>query len=88
MQQSADALKELLQKKGPFNLSELRLASCEISSNVVKDLFLQLRERSSLQKLELSNANLDNGIIKDMQMFIETNMRLEELDISWNKLCP
>ena len=44
-EKSLEAVKELLQKKAPYNMSELRLANCDIPKGVVKELLRCIKMR-------------------------------------------
>ena len=87
MHKSLVEIEDLLAKKLPNNLEELRIENCRIEQGVTRQLMKMLK-RSSLRKLSLVNANLLEDSFEDLCQFVDDANYLQEIDVSWNKLRP
>lgn len=87
MHKSVAEIEDLLSKKLPNNLEELRIENCKIEQGVTRKL-VKMLHRSSLRKLSLVNANLLEDSFEDLCLFVDDASYLQEIDVSWNKLRP
>ena len=67
---SIQAIKPVLIKELPFNLTELRIMNCRIAPFEVKQLFDSLLD-SKIRKLGLVNANVNGEVFADFMIFMQ-----------------
>ena len=57
-----------------YQLDELRIVNCKISSSTTEQLLRNLRERSQLSKLHLVNANVSGATLNVLCDLLKTQM--------------
>ena len=83
---SVAAIKDLLERPKPYNLSTLRIINCKIAAQHTRDLIKLIRETNHLKVLGLVNCRIDDNSMSELGMVLQESTRMQELDISWNVL--
>ena len=81
-------INQIMKKRIPNHLEELRIESCSVSMYVIEDLMQILNHTTNfLKKLGLVNANLSQPAFKLLLRFIKKGaMNLTELDLANNSI--
>jgi hypothetical protein len=83
---SAEAILNLVSRRQPFHLEELRINHCKVIPKTINYLLSELNKISYLSKLSLVESNLNNESISLLCQLLKTNKHLDHVDISWNNL--
>lgn len=80
-------LQNIVLKKIPNHLEELRIEQCFTEPNVIRSLLQSITKRCVIKKLGLVDARLNHNIVeKHICELVLRSSFLEELDISQNQL--
>ena len=85
---SLKELTNILTRKIPNQLEELRIENCKIEPSLTTALLEALNEKCYLKKLSLVNANFTVEAFNYLCDFVRESYYLEEIDLSWNHLRP
>jgi len=69
----------------PYNLLELRIETCDISSDALHTILFALLRNFQLNKLALIGLSLNEQHIKLLERFVGSAKYLVNLDLSWNR---
>ena len=81
-------IQDLVFKRKPHHLEELRIEHCKIDPSITRGLLQVLVENSHLKKLGLVATHLIEDSFVILCKYLEQSSNLIEIDISWNKLKP
>lgn len=80
---SLEAIKPILNKEVPTNLTELKIIDCKIVSKISQQLVFELAICCKLEKLSLVHCNLTDPTFKVLIKMIPKSDQLKQLDLSW-----
>ena len=79
---------EILARKIPKNLDELRIENCKTEPSVIEKLVKMILNRSYLKRLALVNASLNPEAFNMLIELVQHSGYLIELDLSYNLMRP
>ena len=78
-------LRELMMRQEPYNLEELGITNCKLSSNTVNEILdICLLDQCQLRKLGLANVNMLRPGAEKIMELMSQNMNIIDIDISYN----
>jgi hypothetical protein len=80
------AIQDLVRKRRPYNLDELKISHCRTSSAALDSLLEMLIKESYIDKLCLQGLTFSERTMPLLCQFLRTNKHITHVDVSWNKL--
>jgi hypothetical protein len=84
---SVEQLAKLIKRQRPFNLDEVRIINCKISS-AASQMLLEEIQGTNLRRLALVKCHINSSHFEYILELVRSSPSLKELDISWNRLTP
>ena len=87
-EESLIEFRNLLKRKIPNHLEEMRLENCKIEPATTTRLLEAMLDKCFLKKVALVNCNLTAESLDLLRELLQKSSYIEEIDITWNYLKP